>query len=192
MLQYDDPERYILPQDFADDLPQTTAISSGDPVAPAAPESAVIKPGRGAFKAIAPFIGTWLKKEADAANQLLLVLALTVDSEIAKIQVELLDEKRPVIDELRGKWRGVHMDYPSEHWRCLRTNNPLERLMREIRRRTRAVGAFPDGQSALILVAARLRHVAGTKWGAKRYLDMGRLRGHNATEESASPTMNTA
>lgn len=27
------------------------------------------------------------------------------------------------------------------------------------------VGAFPDGQSALMLVAARLRHVAGTKWG---------------------------
>src|ERR1035441_9073776 len=63
----------------------------------------------------------------------------------------------------------------SEHWRCLRTNNPLERLMREIRRRTRVVGAFPDGQSALMLVAARLRHVAATKWGTKRYLQMNRL-----------------
>ena len=62
-----------------------------------------------------------------------------------------------------------------EHWRCLRTNNPLERLMREIRRRTRVVGAFPDGQSALMLVAARLRHVAATKWGSKRYLQMNRL-----------------
>ena len=59
--------------------------------------------------------------------------------------------------------------------RCLRTNNPLERLMREIRRRTRVVGAFPDGQSALMLVAARLRHVAATKWGTKRYLQMDRL-----------------
>jgi putative transposase len=64
---------------------------------------------------------------------------------------------------------------PSEHWRCLRTNNPLERLMREIRRRTRVVGAFPDGQSALMLVAARLRYVAATKWGTKRYLQMNRL-----------------
>jgi transposase-like protein len=43
--------------------------------------------------------------------------------------------------------------FPSQHWRSLRTNNPLERLMREIRRRTRAVGAFPDGNSAMILVA---------------------------------------
>ena len=44
------------------------------------------------------------------------------------------------------------------------------------RRRTRVVGAFPDGRSALMLVAARLRHVAGTKWGSRRYLDMARLK----------------
>ena len=65
--------------------------------------------------------------------------------------------------------------FPREHWRCLRTNNPLERLLREVRRRTRVVGAFPDGKSALLLAAARLRHVAGTKWGTHRYLDMNRL-----------------
>jgi len=64
--------------------------------------------------------------------------------------------------------------FPREHWR-LRTNNPLERILREVRRRTRAVGAFPDGKSALMLAAARLRHVAGTKWGTRRYLDMNRL-----------------
>ena len=46
--------------------------------------------------------------------------------------------------------------FPSAHWRCLRTNSPLERLLREVRRRTRAVGAFPDGKSALMLAAARL------------------------------------
>ncbi len=69
-----------------------------------------------------------------------------------------------------------YMSFPREHWRCIRTNNPLERLNREVRRRTRVVGAFPDGQSALMLVAARLRHMAGTKWGLRRYLDMTRLR----------------
>ena len=58
----------------------------------------------------------------------------------------------------------------------MRTNNPLERIMREIRRRTRVVGCFPDGNSALMLVAARLRHIAGTKWGQRRYLDMDHLR----------------
>jgi putative transposase len=47
--------------------------------------------------------------------------------------------------------------------------------MREIRRRTRVVGAFPDGNSALMLVVARLRHVAGTNWGTRKYLDMERF-----------------
>ena len=69
-----------------------------------------------------------------------------------------------------------YMDYPREHWRSLRTNNPLERIMREIRRRTRAVGAFPDGHSALMLVSARLRHIASGNWATRRYMDMGRLR----------------
>lgn len=68
-----------------------------------------------------------------------------------------------------------YMDYPRSHWKKLRTNNPLERLIREVRRRTRVVGAFPDGNSALMLVAARLRHVASTKWGVKRYMNMGEL-----------------
>jgi putative transposase len=68
-----------------------------------------------------------------------------------------------------------YMAFPHEHWTRIRTNNPLERLMREIRRRTRVVGAFPDGRSALMLVAARLRHVAGTRWGTRKYLDMTRL-----------------
>lgn len=65
--------------------------------------------------------------------------------------------------------------FPREHWRRIRTNNMLERVMREIRRRTRVVGNFPDGNSALMLAAARLRHVAGTKWGTKRYVSMKRL-----------------
>ena len=66
--------------------------------------------------------------------------------------------------------------FPAEHWRNLRTNNPLERVIRELRRRTRVVGAFPDGNSALILVCARLRHIAGKNWGARRYMDMDRLK----------------
>lgn len=81
--------------------------------------------------------------------------------------------------------------FPREHWRCLRTNNPMERLNREVRRRTRVVGAFPDGQSALMLVAARLRHTAGTRWGTRRYLDMNRL--HEQEQNMAtSQQANTA
>jgi putative transposase len=70
----------------------------------------------------------------------------------------------------------TYMSFPREHWTRIRTNNVLERIMREIRRRTRVVGNFPDGNAAMILVAARLRHIAGTKWGDRVYLDMSRLR----------------
>ena len=74
--------------------------------------------------------------------------------------------------------------FPDNHWVRIRTNNPMERIIREIRRRTRVVGAFPDGQSALMLCAARLRHIAGTKWGTRRYLNMDTLLQSN--EESAT------
>jgi putative transposase len=66
----------------------------------------------------------------------------------------------------------AYYDFPDAHWRRIRTNNPLERILREVRRRTRVVGAFPDGNSALMLVAARLRHIAGTRWGTRCYLNM--------------------
>ena len=68
-----------------------------------------------------------------------------------------------------------YCDFPSEHWTRIRTNNVIERLNREIRRRTRVVGSFPDGHSALMLVCARLRHVAGTQWGNKKYMNMKHL-----------------
>ena len=69
----------------------------------------------------------------------------------------------------------TYAGFPSEHWTRIRTNNVLERLNREIRRRTRVVGCFPDGNSALMLVCARLRHVAGTQWGNKKYMNMKHL-----------------
>ena len=72
-------------------------------------------------------------------------------------------------------------DFPDQHWIKLKTNNPLERIMREIRRRTRVVGAFPDGKSALNLAAARLRHIAGTKWSLKRYMNMDLLKQQSMT-----------
>ena len=75
--------------------------------------------------------------------------------------------------------------FPEEHWRRIRTNNPLERILREIRRRTRVVGSFPDGQSALNLAAARLRHVAGTEWSTRRYLSMDLLKGHQTGTATA-------
>ena len=66
-------------------------------------------------------------------------------------------------------------DYPREHRRRIRTNNMIERLNREVRRRTRVVGSFPDGRSALMLICARVRYVTSSEWSTRRYLDMSRL-----------------
>lgn len=66
----------------------------------------------------------------------------------------------------------TYMDFPSQHWLKIHTNNVIERMNREIRRRTRVVGAFSDGKSALMLVCARLRYVSGKDWGAKRCICM--------------------
>ena len=62
--------------------------------------------------------------------------------------------------------------FPGSHWRKIRTNNTLERLNREIRRRTNVVGSFPDGQAALMLVAARLRYVLSHQWGTRKTMNM--------------------
>ena len=71
----------------------------------------------------------------------------------------------------------TYCDFPPEHWTRIRTNNVMERLNREIRRRTRVVGTFPDGKSALMLVTARLKYVAESEWGSRRYLDVTLLEG---------------
>jgi len=92
----------------------------------------------------------------------------------AKLEDMKLKEAAAIVREGAGETLSYYA-FPAEHWRQIRTNNPLERLMREIRRRTRVVGCFPDGQSALMLAAARLRHIAGTRWGTKRYMSMVRL-----------------
>jgi len=97
-----------------------------------------------------------------------------VRSVIKKLKQQKLTQAAKKVEESIHETL-TYYDFPSEHWRRIRTNNPLERILREVRRRTRVVGAFPDGNSALMLVAARLRHIAGTRWGTRRYLNMNLL-----------------
>ena len=78
----------------------------------------------------------------------------------------------------------TYCEMPREHWRRIRTNNGIEHLNREIRRRTRVVGTFPDGKSALMLVTARLKYVASKEWSSRRYLDVSLL------EKAAIPKAN--
>ena len=108
---------------------------------------------------------------------------------VSKLKAMKLPKAAQMVEE--GIEETLHyMNLPREHWRSLRTNNPLERLIREVKRRTKVVGSFPDGNSALMLVAARLRYVTGTKWGLRRYLDMNRLK--ELDQQSTEPDEQTA
>lgn len=83
-----------------------------------------------------------------------------------------LPKAAKVVEEEAIETLGCY-DFPAVHWQHLRTNNPLERINREIRRRTRGWGCFPDEQSAIMLISARLRHITATKLGTTvRYMNI--------------------
>ena len=90
---------------------------------------------------------------------------------IAELRRQRLTHAAKLIEESIGETLTFYA-FPDSHWIKIRTNNPLERIMKEIRRRTKVVGAFPDGQSCLNLAAARLRHIAGSHWSTRKYMNM--------------------
>ncbi len=69
----------------------------------------------------------------------------------------------------------AYTEFPPERWSQIRTNDGIERINREIRRKTRVVGTFPDGNSALMLVTARLKYIVEHEWGKRWHLDMSKL-----------------
>lgn len=112
---------------------------------------------------------------------------LAAQDKVTKIVENLHAMRLPKAAELVERHIGetlTYYHYPQQHWVRIRTNNPLERIMKEIRRRTRVVGAFPDGNSALMLVGARLRHISSTKWGTRKYLSMDWLNKQDLEQQS--------
>jgi len=94
---------------------------------------------------------------------------------VAKLKAMKLSAAAKLVEEKIDETL-TYYAFPSQHWLKIRTNNPMERLLREARRRTKVVGAFPDGHSALMLVTARLRHVSATQWGTRKYMNMQLLK----------------
>jgi len=82
------------------------------------------------------------------------------------------------------------MDYLSEHWRACAPTTPSNGSC--ARFAASPAPSVPSPTDKARSCSSRLRHVAGTKWGVKRYLDMGHLGGHNATEDPARATSSTA
>jgi transposase-like protein len=61
----------------------------------------------------------------------------------------------------------VYKTFPREHWRRIHSTNPLERLHKEVKRRTKVVGVFPDRASVLRLVGMNLKEI-DDDWRAGR------------------------
>jgi len=69
----------------------------------------------------------------------------------------------------------TYYSFPAAHWKKIRTTNCMERLIKEIRRRTKMIGAFPDEESCLLLVTARAKAQEQAR-SQRRYLNMDLLK----------------
>jgi transposase-like protein len=70
----------------------------------------------------------------------------------------------------------AYMTIPQEHWTRIYSNNFLERLNKEVKRRTNVVGIFPDQASVIRLVGAVLQEQADEWQIARRFISLESMR----------------
>jgi len=80
----------------------------------------------------------------------------------------------------------TYMAFPMEHWTRIYSTNPLERVNREVKRRTNVVGIFPNAPSALRLVGSVLIEVHDEWQVGRRYFSMASMRKLKDPEEAAA------
>ena len=137
-----------------------------------------------------PFLGgSWQMCHVHFMRAVLRNVAKKYQKEIAdKLKIALEDETKMhelVLDlESRGynksadtieRFRfslGNYRAFPREHWRRIRTTNGLERINKELKRRTRVVGAFPNDESLMRLGVSLLIDINEEWITTKKYLSM--------------------
>jgi putative transposase len=96
---------------------------------------------------------------------------------LAEEFVELYGERFPKAVSVfeAGIWDALtYLSFPGSHHAKLRTTNMLERLFKEVKRRTRVVGVFPNETSASTL-ATEIALRSSEEWALRRYLTMEAL-----------------
>ena len=119
-------------------------------------------------------------------------------SEQLGLVCEMLDKRWPNAAQLVRSAEDdilAYMTFPTEHWKRIYSNNPLERLNKEVKRRTNVVGVFPDVPSVMRLVGAVLVEI-DDEWQAatRRYFSQESMRKLYAPEldammATAAPTL---
>jgi transposase-like protein len=107
--------------------------------------SLVPKDGQGMVLAAVRLI--FQQPDKPRAKEELRALADRLNERLPRVAALLLEAEEEIL---------AHMDFPSEHWKQISSTNPLERLNKEINRRTRVVGIFPDEKSLIRLIGAVL------------------------------------
>jgi transposase-like protein len=92
------------------------------------------------------------------AKEELRALADRLQERLPRVTALLLEAEEEIL---------AHMDFPTEHWKQISSTNPLERLNKEINRRTRVVGIFPDEKSLIRLIGAVLAE-QNDEWAVSR------------------------
>jgi putative transposase len=69
----------------------------------------------------------------------------------------------------------TYLRYPGSHHTRIRATNVLERLFKEVKRRTKVIGVFPNETSASVL-ATEMMLRSSEEWALKRYLSMEALK----------------
>ena len=93
--------------------------------------------------------------------------------------VKAMEPRWPKAAETVGKAEGdvlAYMNFPPEHWTRIYSTNPLERLNKEIKRRTNVVGVFPDEASVIRLVGSILMEISDEWQVGRRYFSKESMR----------------
>lgn len=105
--------------------------------------------------------------EREAAGQQLIEVAAVLQQRWPKAATMLLEAEEDIL---------CFMHFPQSHWRRIYSNNPLERLNKEIKRRTNVVGIFPDRDAVIRLVGALLIEIDDEWQIGRRYFSLASMK----------------